>query len=1002
MRGLARLLLLAALWLGARPEAAMAEGIAVGSFCIEGVHKTDVPNSTTVTNDGTVTYRRYRHISLGSGRVVLFNRHIAQDLAELPTCANMKASAQAQGAQVLLEGKIVSLDLTVGHRVSAGSQNSFIIPPGKFSLTIARVSAGFSRIGGGRLDLSGSRAWIENPTRINISSAGTTGLFRIESWNRRLAGASLRLAGGAQATGDFLVSGGSNIAFDLDTATGQARLYDANLVAANLSFSNGNLDGEAAIFEAVAVSAKRANVVARKGQLSIAVSDVSGQAERGQVGGRPNLLFQQAQLRWIKAEAPGQQSDATFISEPLGFAGLSVAGAAELRVADQVLAAGGTQTDYRVLGRQDVGGVVRMTSPTTPALDFVLPSGAVSVLELTMSGRPDAPDLAGSMVTSRLSVSGLRFAAPGRLAFSAKAAQSELRIPLKLSLSNIAGDFEIAEPNQDILLRATLRRLLLAGDIVVDLGNVAASRLEVPKSRLLLHLDAAAAAKPILAGIKPTLASTGVVAENETPLIVRRAGATGLIGLETPVLILGQPVLKVGSAGTSARVAVDIKAEGGASLRYDLASSAMSLAAADLRVRDADVNPLDQGLIIDAGGFLVREPRLRVQRLHVKLVKGETRGTVAGAGLSLAGSRVSKPAPRPTDVAIEGRITKPFSIATLAGVARVDAKEIALESLQLGQVGFGLGGADLRFGEGFKLDDASIDLHAVQARSVTGPQAEAAGTAGLFFTDLKIQAAGKLRSSGTFDLDVSPTLSGLELLLSGRSDRLSGQGKAALSPLLGKLTVPLSTGFTCAAGNKLEVPVTARLATGPSSLTIAAADGDFSAEGSFIAFGVNLSFAGDKRCSTRPDKHVIQKEVMGSMTGLCPTLRKPFRKCTWKTVIVPEISVTYEIEMRILGLTASAYLENPRIRFGSKTQFLCNVGSMRLIAPAIVGGYYPQLSNPTVLNDVINAIIQGIAIPVESAIATGLLNVAAITFNAADTVLMPVGSTVCILKGEWS
>lgn len=983
---------------------AAAGRIAVGSFCIEGVQEQAHENETTTVGNGVWRFKSYCDVpGSAPGSVVIFDRFIVQNQNEIPTCAAIKAQAQAQGARILLEGTIRDLSLKVGHFASGG-QNSYVIAPNALDLDIGHVTSGFSTIGGGRMDLAGSRAWIKNPGRLNINPTGMTGTLRIESWRRKLTGASFRLEGGATAVATLEAPTVGNTMIDVDTATGAAALRNAALEARDVRIE-GRLDGELAQIDDAALSAGHLLLSVINGRASLSLADAAGTAEEVRMGtqGISGRVVQPT-VAWSRGEAEATQSPDAFSSGPLRYTALSVAGSAGTLAADaRQIVSGRVSARFERLANNAIDGRIDFSDPAAPTLDFLLPAGSISTFGASLSGTRDALAASGTIKGSRLMLGGVNLVAPASLRFVKSGAGTEIRLPVELHLGPIAGGFTLADANQSARMTAALRRLDLEGTIIVDLANLDSSRLEVATGKLNLSLDSSAAVTPLIAGIKPTLAQAGVVARNRTPLVIRRAGSTGQIDFDTPLLALGQPVFRIGSAGTAARVAFDLQARGVSTLRYDLQRSSLRLAAADFEIRDADVAAIDPGFAVDLGGFVIREPRLRIGRLALNLARDESVGRVAGADLSIGGSSIASAADGATDVRVEGRIASPFSIARLDGEFEAGEQEVSLRSLTLASASFAVGGAKLRLGEGARLDDASVSIAAAEVKSVTGAQAEAAGTSGLFFRDLLVKADGKLGLSGNFTLQTNPRLSGLRLLLNGRSDRLNGDGSAHLDGFLGKLESELDTSFTCSGGSRLSVPIAAQLATGPSELGLVAHDGDFSAEGSFAGFGMTMASTQARQCSSPSRRHVIQEEKMGSMTGWCPTFSDPGRTCTWKTVIVPEISVTYEIKLNVLALTATVLMANPRVRLSKKTQFLCNAGPMALVAPVFVGGYYPQLSNPTVLNDVLNVVIEGLAITVESAIATGLLNFAAGTINilANDPMLMPAASTACVMKGSW-
>ena len=108
------------------------------------------------------------------------------------TCRDLKGD-------VLLSGKIDRIRLNATSSVYVPGKPAFLrIDAGGMSVTVGHVKSGLATLFGGKLDLSGSKAWIEHSEQlINVEGKPPQGSMEITSWARRLKGAKLVLQEGA-------------------------------------------------------------------------------------------------------------------------------------------------------------------------------------------------------------------------------------------------------------------------------------------------------------------------------------------------------------------------------------------------------------------------------------------------------------------------------------------------------------------------------------------------------------------------------------------------------------------------------------------------------------------------------------------------------------------------------------------------------------------------------------------------------------------------------------
>lgn len=981
---------------------AQAESIAVGAFCLEGVTARDVPNSRQEVANGYWIARDYTYALPASGPpqadIVIFGKAVNVSPLILPTCKNVIAAAQAQGVAIVLQGRLESLNLRLHRRIEGANVTSYLVESSRFAATLGRVTSGLSKIGGGTIDLSGSRAWITSPTQLNVDSGGMSGTLRIESWDRSLENVTFQTMSGKTFSRTLKASPGGNTIFDVDTATGVASLWKANLSVADVALDDIDVTGEAVTFFGTTLRSKRLTVTAESGRKKVSIEDAAGEATTSKLGGdRLQATLGTTALGWKGASADSVVDQTHIAIGAFAFQDLTLqTQTASLTYQGTTMLQGATKGRFASLGTSRVDGTVEFPAPKAPVLAFAIPADKLASATLSFTGTPSALTITAALNANQLKLGNAAFKADFPLKFAVKPADVELRIPFDIRSAPLDGRVEFDDSGNAVIVQGGLKRFELAGDLFLNLGDVNLSRLEIPQNRLNLEIEAAVSVTPYLAGSKPTLAQTGVKASNSSPLTIRPAGATGAIDVVTPLLIIGDPILDVGSGGHPARISVSLKATASATLRYDLAASAAQLVDGNFSLENAKLASSDASFVVDLGGTLIENPSLQIRSLSLQFNKSDGKALVAGSGIIFAGAGV-RTAPN-QGVRYRGAISAPLTIGALAGRAKIDRDSLGLIDLALRDVSFGLTADKVALGGSTQLNSASLNITAAEIRSVSGQAADQSPANGIYFANLRVQAGGSLDVGGNVSLANQPRISGLDITLNGRSDQLSGDGSASLDGFAGTVNTELDTAFTCSDGNSLKVPMQAQLATGPSALTLEARTGKFKATGSFAGFSTFVHSTAAKQCDS-DHKSYDKDPVWGSMTGWCPTWSEPARTCEWKTIIVPAVHIGYRIRLSVWALTAFAAMANPRVAMTEGGVSVCNLGPGALTGPEILADYAPQLDDNGVIAQAINAIVEGVAVATESTIANTLTSIGSIVIN--DPLVNIYGSANCLIKGEY-
>lgn len=980
---------------------ALADGVIVGAFCVEGVKRTPLPSSQTDIADGVWTAQRYSYDAPASGAstgsIVVFNKAVQPNNSVPPTCANARIAAQAQGAHVVLEGRLEALSMRVD-KLTVGSINSYVISPQQFVVTIRKVASGFSRIGGGTMDLAGSKAWIENPEQLNISGGGMTGRLRIESWDRTLKDAVFQTSAGETVKQTLRAEGPQNTVLDLDTATGEARLYRGDLIAKAVTLPKLRLEGEMAAFDGSVLKVGLVRLRARDGATDVSWDDVKGRASQGLVGQVPfSATFGASVLGWRTASAMAQVDTAVIKVGALAFQDLDLAAdGVRLSLSGGELVTGKASGKFARLGRSAVKGGVTFTSPNTPALAYILPAGAINTARIDVDGPPAALLVRGAFDTTRMELGGLGIRAPVALTFERQPGQSEVRIPIAVHVGPVGGSVEVRDSQPKAVLQAELSKLDFNGTLVLDVANVKASRIEALADALRLEMKASVSIEPFVAGVKPNLAQLGVAAVNPTAIVVRDGASTGAIDISTPTLVIANPVVQMGAGGSAAVVKASLTAEASSTFRYDLARSSLQLVEGSFKLADVTIASDDPTFEADLGGAVIERASFKLRALAIQATKEDMRATVSGADLAFGGSRIRSKGGK--GMTYSGAIAAPLTIGEIRGAAVFTEKKLGLTELAIRNFGVAVDNAKIDLQGGMRLKDAKFSLNAEEIRQVSNQKEGVEPRDGVYLTNLRLRAAGTLQMGGDVHLIVAPRISALDITVNGHTESLNGGGSAALEGFAGRFDTDLDTAFECENGQTLKVPVRAHAAVGPSTMEVTAKNGKFVSKANLNGMVIDVLSQAAKQCKSK-DLNYHVDAVWASMTGWCPTWRNPGRTCTWKTIVVPEINIGYYIKLNILALHAGVGMTNPKLLIDGGGVGLCNVGRVQLVTPVIIASYAPQLKDNGIVAQAVNIVVEGVALSTETTLATGILN------GVAGAVSLPIlndaGSVFCFSNGKY-
>lgn len=929
-------------------QQALGAGVVIGPMCLDGAKGTSRPKEVTVVPSGTWTPRDFTILDgHPSPRIAIFAKAIPEsDILE--TCEQTQARMAAAGVRTLLSGRMTALKLRA-LIFDGPSGNRVQINPGALKVTLSSVDAGEHRVAGGTLRLVGSRLWVTSRKEMLSSRDGIKGILEVEAWDRPINGAKVTLPGGLQFVADVRPRGRGNLSINLDLGSDTASLQTGDLVGQldTAAASTGDALMNVLRLESATLSADFLGINAREGNAQVTLENISGKAASSRIpewklqwsAAASTLLAKSLQAP--AAQGPNGLAVGAVILRKLVLSGESLQA---LGTSNQALASGTGTVTAELLSAERLDLKGNWPTPALTALAALFPNGKVAPFELGLSGTQASLKASLRLGASAMAIGGLEVQRPTTLASALTPIDTSLRLPIDVSVPAASGKVEFKDKNRDVALEASLEALKLRGTLVLSIDDLAQSRLEVPKAGFQLMVSSAVSVSPFLAGTRPNFASVRIDVSNATDLVAAKA-SSGQLLLSTGVIVLGEPVFKVGEGGSKSPASLSLTSEGGVKLHYGLDDSKIGLAQGKFRVRDARfklIGPAPR--VLDLNGDLLTDPELEIKELLLEVDKlgpvALERGRMDKLKVSAASlARLGK-ADQPNGIAYSGRVSQPLELDSLLAAQLKFDDEVVLGGLELQKLRFGLAGASFGFGKDASLEHASVNLSVDNLRQLqTGSQKVNV------FGNAAIAVDGKLRVHAQ-DFAVNDGVgTKLRLRASGPENKLSGNGSLELSAFTGHARSNLDIDFKCKNSDKLKVPIEFNIAMAGSSFSADLKEGVLSAEGQLAPFGFLVHTVGDGAgCNSPTEKLVVAPAQRGWTWGVCSKNIEVYRcKWEWST---PEISFAYNIRFDVKHLGAPVVMTNPRLFYRDGKMAFCNVGVFTVGAVTFIGGYAPQIETP--------------------------------------------------------
>ena len=777
-------------------------GVVIGPFCIEGIDFTRDNAARTYVANGYWTPAKLQydgqHGTSPSAQAALFDNPLPVTKG-LYTCVELQRMYSKRGINVILSGNVSKLSVAASLFTATGpsTENAVQIEPSKFQLEIAKAAAGQLQLAGVSVRFAGKRVKVTNTDTLFADPSTLVGVLDIAAADLALTGAKFAIGGG-QLIANLKTGEQRNQEIRLNLATKSGVLWNGAFEADGSTKLTGSTVNFAGLsFTQAAISAKQLHVSAANGLASAKFIGITGQAD--------DLTMSEAKIR-TTLHAPTFSFDSmngaiTQAPDHWSVGSLKIFNAtftsANARVSNAAgseLLQGSVKAQFHSWSPSFVDGTTVWSGAKAGAISFLVPTDALRQVAINLKGPLANPLMSGTFSLASMMLGKMTIKRDVAFNFNNIFPNAVLHVPIHFNAPSRSGTITFADADQQIQLTAGLSHASLDADLQVDLSDPRNSSLNVPAGKLQLGLFSIVATRPFLAGTTPAFADLDLTATNSSDLKIAVA-STGQIVLAAKLLTLGQPIIRIGRKGATARAAITLNSKGDVTLVYDLGLGEATILTGDFAAQDSGLQMLDPGAEIDLSGVLVRDPSLHFSSLQISFVKagGVQAGTGAIRQLTASGSLVHKPidSDHPNEIIFSGNFQRPISAEAIDAASVKIGKALEFDLLDVRKLDLALSGVAANFSGGVKLSNASFSLSADDFQT-------------LKFNNVEVQkyAAARFSASGRVDPGNGIHVEGdvpasLEVVVGGFSDHLNGAGSAQIDGFAGSVQSEVKISFAC-------------------------------------------------------------------------------------------------------------------------------------------------------------------------------------------------------------
>lgn len=977
---------------------AQAAGVQLGPLCVEGAVLLENETDKTIQGDGywypiTLSYGKPGTTSKPA-RIDLFDRPLPKT-AGLLSCNEMISLAKAQGVNLIFSGRLDKLDLAGEFfKATAPNDNRLQIKPGKFSADITSVTTGTIAINGGTISMKGSKLHIDNPSQFLGGATILSGAFELTLWDRKISNLRMVVPGGATIQANFS-SKDSRKPFDvrINMVTRQADLWAGTLVGS----PSGAMVGSAATIAGLSLTNPNAtigtaNLTASNGKIAAHIENVKGKADK--------LIWKQKTIvtaldrptfQWKKGSGTAISTSSQInLALPLIEDAVFKSPATILGSDAQTeLLSGAIQANFATLSETNIDGKLSWIAPESPSLRFIIPPKGLTSATLFVKGGAVAPQISGNFDVNQLSLGGMLLKQALSLKFDTAKFDSQLRIPIKFDVKDKSAQFTLSDRDQKALITAGLRRAFLDSVLIIDLQDLAKSYLDVPENGFELTLFSMVATQPFIAGTIPAFGDAEVSAVNPTRLSIGIA-STGHVDISPKLLIIGEPIVRIGHKGSESRAGLKMEANGGATFAFDFATGTLSLAKADFEIKDADFRLLDSEGIVDISGIEITDPEIKLTYLKINYdQQGPIKiGAADGNEFSFNGTRINKPSDpaKPNEIVYDASLQRAFTIKEFHALQVKIDKVLSFDLIDVKNVDIAMVSANARFGDGFRIKNASISLSVDELATIRLDDATLEK-----FDNARFVADGAFNPGNTFSVNNDPSFH-VGLNVSGFGTTLKGSGDIKIGAFSGSKQAEAEIDFPCHDGKKPKLSLEYNFALTGVSATVAVDEGHFDASTSIGPLVLVLHTKSGVGCNGKGDTITLVPEhdlpvppYPCGGTFLAPEF------CT--TITIPAVRGNYHLRYEVLFSGGSIELTDALVKLETPNTKVCNKGLIDASKLVVVPNVYPQIDDYVPgLTEATNLIAQASFVVPETVLATSITTGVGLL---ASTTLSGIGKVGC-------
>lgn len=889
---------------------------------------------------------------------------------------------------ILLSGDVDQIRLSARTSVSGNrSPAQIVVNPEGLSVTVGHVHSGLAPLFGGKIDLSGSKAWIEQYVTLRgVENEPPEGAIEITSWARRIKGASFVLQPGTPPIVLDMSSSKENVTIKVPLDGKYTELIDGGFNAEPPAISSSNFELPAATFSNASVDIGTLTVErSRRQQTNLVLLRTSIRYDKAKVfSPKSSVALDSVGAASIDRIAGLLSPTAEVIAlQSPTFQGLLAKGtecAAELASADLVKSATCTARATQA-SASNTRFDVTTEELRSVGFDYALHATPTTALSYKIDQQGDRETFSGRMGPVAARFGALQLQTLQELAFRPSSLNAAtVKIPVSIDLPSASGEVELKRDGNQIALSGKVDQVKLDATLTISGDASDPWNVSVEPGNFVFAASALLSATPLVYGGKTELAGLGIRFVNLTQVSISRSHRTGQILFTPSLLTVLDPKLELAKTREGITIRAPAKFDASPTLAINLENGGVSVRSGHLLIENASAATSPNGFA-DLGDVRVKAAEVGFQRLEANYVNGA--GTLQiNEFKAIAEEVASIPASKGGDFADQiqwsGRPAEPIKIGSFEATLSAGDSAGALHIDNYTLRDFCVSIDDAHYG-----DPAAFAVDAKRIRFCSAILATDAIRADLEVTDGK--ARGRVDTvSGNL------VIQKLSLrLTAGNPAKPTGTGQLALGPMDLKIDTPVEIKQSCFdVPDFQKVPARTKFSSAATVAAVAITDGQLSGGAAVLRPEALLESTGNYDCRGALINWLLVKEQRVVYDYPCPTWSKPFRMCRGWTILVPEVRVTIDSRLRIYKLLVTYLAPASELRIRSeegKAKVLVCLGAVNMTNPLIAPSYTVQPRTPfpgfdRVMGDVLGIVVA----PFQAALTTALGNFGALVLNFLD------------------